>query len=117
MAYLFLRSLKIAISFSNLNFIHVERVTTHYHTLQTWIGHNAIRYHNLNSLPHALPYVLSDICLVLDYLQRVTTRYHHFLKKTINIYFFVNLTVTRGNALQIALNHSKLSENVWYCVR
>ena len=27
-----------------------ERVTTHYQTLQTWIGHNATRYHNFNPL-------------------------------------------------------------------
>ena len=50
-------------------------------TLQTWIGHNTMRYHSLNALPHALPHVLahplpyifSEICL-LGYLQRVTTR-------------------------------------------
>ena len=24
----------------------------------TWIGHNAMRYHNFNALPDALPYVL-----------------------------------------------------------
>ena len=28
-----------------------------FQTLQTWIGHNATRYHNLNALPHALPYI------------------------------------------------------------
>ena len=28
-----------------------------FQTLQTWIGHNATRYHNLNTLPHALPYI------------------------------------------------------------
>ena len=32
-----------------------ERLTTHYQALQTWIGHNATRYHNFNALPHALP--------------------------------------------------------------
>ena len=35
-----------------------ERVTTHYQTQQTSIGHNAMRYHKLNTLPHALPHVL-----------------------------------------------------------
>ena len=93
-----------------------------FQTLQTWIGHNATRYHNLNTLPyalpHALPYILSDIYLICpntmcyhnfnvllhvlsyifsqfsmgwSYLQRVTTHYHH-LKKTTNtdIYFFLN---------------------------
>ena len=43
-----------------------------FQTLQTWIGHNAKRYHNLNGLPHALPNIFSEICLILDYLQRVT---------------------------------------------
>ena len=38
--------------------IMFERVTTHYQTLQTWIGHDATRYHNLNALPQALPHVL-----------------------------------------------------------
>ena len=37
--------------------IMFERVTTHYQTLQTWIGHGATRYHNFNALPHALPYI------------------------------------------------------------
>ena len=38
---------------------------------------------NLNALPHALThllrYILSDICMVLDYLTGVTTHYHHFI--------------------------------------
>ena len=39
--------------------IMFECVTTHYQTLQTWIGHDATRYHNLNPLPHALPHLLA----------------------------------------------------------
>ena len=34
---------KVAISFSNLNFSHIERVTTHYQTLQTRIGFDVTR--------------------------------------------------------------------------
>ena len=73
-----------------------------FQTLQTWIGHNLTYYHNLNVLPHKLPpallYNFSDICVVLRYLKRATTRYCHFF----NIYFcFLNLTVGRGNPLQI----------------
>ena len=95
--------------------VNVERVTTHYKTLQTWIGHNAThyhnfnalphalpyislistrvgydatRYHNFNALPHVLPYIFSDICLILGYLQWVTTRYRQFILKNINIHFF-----------------------------
>ena len=41
--------------------IMFEHVTTHYQTLQTWIDHNATRYHNFNTLPHALPHALSYI--------------------------------------------------------
>ena len=41
--------------------IMFEHVTTHYQTLQTWIGHDATRYHNLNALPHALPHALPYI--------------------------------------------------------
>ena len=37
-----------------------ERVTPHYQTLQTWIGHDATHYHNLNALLHALPYIFSQ---------------------------------------------------------
>ena len=37
------------------------------------------------------------------YLQRVTTRYHHFFKKILIYIFFINFTLTRGNPLQIAL--------------
>ena len=41
--------------------IMFEHVTTHYQTLQIWIGHDATRYHNFNALPHALPHALSYI--------------------------------------------------------
>ena len=41
--------------------IMFERVTTHYQTLQTWFGHNAMHCHNLNALPHALPCIFSQI--------------------------------------------------------
>ena len=89
---------------------------THYQTLETWTGHNATRYHILNALhhalPHALPYIFSEIFLVLGNLQRVTTRYRQFYKKYIYTIFF-KLTVTRGNALQIAQNQVNLRENVW----
>ena len=37
-----------------------EKVTSYYQTLQTWIGHNATRYHNLN----ALPYIFSQFNMV-----------------------------------------------------
>ena len=41
-----------------------ECVTTHYQTLQTYIDHDAMRYHNFNALPHALlhtlPYIFSQ---------------------------------------------------------
>ena len=50
-------------------------------TLQTWIGHNVTHYHNWNALAHAvpqtLPYIFSEICLVLGYLQSVTTCYRY----------------------------------------
>ena len=83
-----------------------------FQTLQAWIDHNATRYYNTTALPHALPYVFSEIYLVLGYLERVTMRYRQFFKKNINIHFFINLMVSRGNTLQIAPNHAKLSENV-----
>ena len=69
--------------------IMFERVTTHCQTLQTWTGHDtkryhtryhtryrtfplsliwlgyyAMRYHNFNVLPHALPYILSKFSMV-----------------------------------------------------
>ena len=40
--------------------IMFERVTTHYQTLQTWIGHDVTRHHNFNALTHALPYICSQ---------------------------------------------------------
>ena len=85
--------LKVTISFRNSNFSPFEHVTTHHQTLQTWIGLNVTRYHNLNALPHtlphALPYIVTEISLVLGYSQHVTTRYHHFFLKNINIYIFL----------------------------
>ena len=41
--------------------IMFEQVTTHYQTLQTWIGHDATCYHNFNALPYALPHALPYI--------------------------------------------------------
>ena len=38
-----------------------ERVATYYQTLKTWIGHNAMRYHKFNALPHTLQHALSYI--------------------------------------------------------
>ena len=49
-------------------------VTTHYQTVQAGTGHNAIRYHNSNSLPHVLPYIFSQFSMVWDYFQWVSTR-------------------------------------------
>ena len=86
----------------------------HYRTLQTWIGHDATRYRNFNVLRDALPYIFSKFSMVLDYVQRVTTRYRkmyekiHILKKII--------MVTCGNALQIAQNRANLRENIQYRV-
>ena len=40
--------------------IMFERVTTHYQTLQRWIGHDATRYHNFSALPHTLSYTSSQ---------------------------------------------------------
>ena len=65
-----------------------EHLASHYQTLETWIGHNATHYSNLNALPHALPYSFSEIFLVLRNLQRVTTRYA--LPKFI-IYIYIDL--------------------------
>ena len=63
-------------------FYHMfERVTTHYRTLQTWIGHDATRYRNFNVLRDALPYIFSKFSMVWDYLQRVTTRYRKMYEK------------------------------------
>ena len=33
-------------------FLHITK------TLEAWIGHNEMRYHNLNALPPVLPYAL-----------------------------------------------------------
>ena len=82
---------KVAISFSNLNFSNLELVTTNYQALQAWMGLNVTRYHSLNALPHVLPHALSfifsEICQVLSYLQRVTTRYrYYFFNKILIIY-------------------------------
>ena len=61
-----------------------EKLATHYQTLETWIGHNATRYPILD----ALPYIFSEIFLVLGNLQQVTTRYRQIYKK--NIYTIIS---------------------------
>ena len=61
-----------------------------------------------DALPHALPYIFSETCLVLGYLQGITTRDRHLKKNS----FFYEFHGTRGKALQIAPNHATLRENV-----
>ena len=71
---------------------------TRYHTFSlsfTWVGLNAMRCHNFNALPRALPYIFFEISLFLGYLQRVTTRYCQFFEKNINIHFLYKFD---GNA-------------------
>ena len=116
----------IFFSLTNAIPIMFEYATTHYQTLQkwighdatryhthyrrfslslTWIGHNAKRHHNFNMLLHALPYIFSKFSMVWGYLQRVTIK---FIKKYILIFFYKN----DGNALQIAQNQANLRENI-----
>ena len=57
---------------------------TNFQTPQTWLGHNATCYHDLNALP-ALPYILSEIRLILGYLQRVTMLYRQFFLEFGNV--------------------------------
>ena len=93
----------------------VNMTSTRYHTFSfslTWIGHNAKRYHNFNVLIHGLPYIFSKFSMVWGYLQRVTTRNHEIYNKTHINTFFKKMTVTRGNALQIAQNQENLRENI-----
>ena len=61
---------------------YVERVTTHYQTLQTRIGQNASRYLNLNALPNALR-IFYQLTWFGGYLQRFTTRYHQIYIKNV----------------------------------
>ena len=91
---------KVATSFSNLSFSYIERVTSHYQTLRTWIGLNVTRYCFWN-LPSFGLFATCYHC------------YCFFLKNLLIYIFFINLTVARGNALQIVPNHAKLRENVW----
>ena len=64
------------LKFSNFSLSYIERVITHYQTLQTWIGLNVTRYNSLialpRALPHALPYILYEIYLVSGCLPRLT---------------------------------------------
>ena len=82
------------------------RCLKHYRTFSlslTWVGYNAMHYHNFNVLPNAIPYNFTQFSMVLRLFAK---RYHAlpsiFLKKILIYIFLINLTVTRGNALQIA---------------
>ena len=54
------RYVNILFSLTKVIPVIFEKVTSYYQTLQTWIGHNARRYHNLN----ALPYIFSQFNMV-----------------------------------------------------
>ena len=102
---------KVAISFSNLNFSYIEHVTTHYQTLQTRIGLYVTCYHSFSYHMRYRIFSLrfSWFWTICNALPRVTII---FFKKNINIYFFINFTVMRCSALEIAPNHAKLRVNV-----
>ena len=59
-------------------------------------------------LPHALPYIFSKFSMVWIYFQRATTRYRQIYEKNIYEYIFKKITVTHGNALQIAQNQANV---------
>ena len=87
-----------------------------FETPQTQSFHNTMRYHELNSLPHALPhrlpYAFSDIYLILSYLQWVTMRYRQlFLKNSIYIFYKFELRKMSGSPLQVSQNQANLREN------
>ena len=84
---------------------------TNFQTLQTWLGHNATCYHNMNMLLHALLCIFREICLILGYLLQVTTSYHWFSRESISIYIFINVMIMHGKPLRIALNLTKLIQN------
>ena len=44
---------------------------TNFQTLQTWLGHNATCYYNLNMFIHALLYIVCEICLILGYCNKL----------------------------------------------
>ena len=96
---------KVALSFSNLNFGYVERVTTHYKTLQTWIGHNAMHYHNFNVLPHTIPYIVTQFSMVLGLF---AMRYRQIYKKIYIKIFLKKLTVTPAT---LQLTHISMNMN------
>ena len=67
-----------------------EHVTTHYQTLETWIGHNAMRFYNFKMLLNGLPYIYSQFSIIWGYLQYVTTHYGQIYKKNILLFFKKN---------------------------
>ena len=89
--------------------IMFELVTTRNQTLQTWVGHNAMRYHNFNVLPHPIPYIFTQFSMVLGLF---ATRYRQIYKKMYVNIFVKEMTVTRGNPLQITQKHANLRENI-----
>ena len=106
--------------------IMCERVTTHYQTLWIWIGHSATRYHtryhtlyrtfslsltqighnpthyhNLNLLPHVLPYILCKFSMVWGLFATVYHALPSNLQKKRMLIFKKKTVVTPGNPLQI----------------
>ena len=65
----------------------------------TWVDQHAMHYHNFNVLAHTIPYIFTQFSMVLGLF---ATRYRQIYKKMYINIFFINLTITHGNALQIA---------------
>ena len=74
-----------------------------FQTLQTWIDHNSMCYHNFKALPNALPNIFSQFSIVWSYLQLVTTRYRQIYKK-----IYIIFKKNDGDALQITQNETNL---------
>ena len=56
----------------NMTELSLLKDKTTFQILQTWIGQNTTRHHNLNVLLHTLTYIFSKFTMVWGYLQCVT---------------------------------------------
>ena len=93
---------------------HITKLYKHEQAIMERVNISLRRYNTLYHRNYCI--FFSDIRLVLGYLQCATTRYHNFSFLNTNIFFFINLTVTRGNELQIVPNLAKLKKCMVTCV-
>ena len=88
-----------------------------FQTLEIWIGQNATRYHNFNTLPHVLLDALLTFILSLKWIGHNAIHYHdfHVLLHALR-YFFSQFSIVCGYFHNVTTCHHQIYDIYIYII-